>query len=151
MYPISAERKVLRRSLVNGAINQAAYCFNRKIKNVATFEIGKVYYEEDGKYCEEENLVVVMSGVLSSVVWKGDNEVIDFYTIKGVIDAAFGALNVEFSYKTLDKEFKEMHPLRTAVIMLDGKEVGYVPATPVPVPLLTWPTSPLRCSFCSFF
>lgn len=126
MYPISAERKVLRRSLVNGAINQAAYCFNRKIKNVATFEIGKVYYEEDGKYCEEENLVVVMSGVLSSVVWKGDNEVIDFYTIKGVIDAAFGALNVEFSYKPLDKEFKEMHPLRTAVIMLNGKEVGYV-------------------------
>ena len=126
MYPISAERKVLRRSLVNGAVNQAMYCFNRKIKNIATFEVGKVYYQEDGKYCEEENLVLVASGVLSSVIWKGQNEVVDFYTLKGLIEAAFSNLNVEFTYKPLDREFKEMHPLRTAIIMYNNKEVGYV-------------------------
>ena len=126
MYPISAERKVLRRSLANGAVNQAMYCFNRKLKNVATFEIGKVYYEEEGSYKEEENLAIVLAGSLSSCEWNGQNEVCDFYTLKGIIDAAFDNLNVSFTYKPLDVEFKEMHPLRTAIIMFNNKPVGYV-------------------------
>ena len=132
MYPISAERKVLRRSLAKGALAQAEYCFNRKLKNIATFEIGKVYYRENNETIEakdiheEENLVIVASGVLSSVNWKGSNDIVDFYTVKGLIDTAFSSLNVEFTYKPLDREFKEMHPTRTAVIMYNGKEVGYV-------------------------
>ena len=126
MYPISAERKVLRRSLSKSSIEHAMYCFNRKIKNIATFEIGKVYYEENGKYEEEENLVVLGSGVLANTTWKGENEVIDFYVLKGLLDVAFKEINVEFTYKPLDREFKEMHPTRTAIIMFNNKEVGYI-------------------------
>ena len=126
MYPISSERSSLRRSLSKSLLESVSYCFNRKIKNIAAFEIGKVYYKENGAYCEEENLVIAMANSYTSTPWKGVNENVDFYVIKGVIEEAFSALNVEFEFKTLDREFKEMHPLRTAVILHNGKEVGYV-------------------------
>ena len=126
MYPISSERSSLRRSLSKSLLESVSYCFNRKIKNIAAFEIGKVYYKENGAYCEEENLVITMANSFTSTPWKGVNENVDFYVIKGVLEEAFSALDVTFEFKTLDKEFKEMHPLRTAVVLYNGKEVGYV-------------------------
>ncbi len=126
MYPISSERSTLRRSLSKSLLESVSYCFNRKIKNIAAFELGKVYYKENGNYCEEENLVIAMANSFTSTPWKGLNENVDFYVIKGVLEEAFSALNVTFEFKALDKEFKEMHPLRTAVIMFNGKNVGYV-------------------------
>lgn len=126
MYPISTERSCLRRSLSKSLLESVSYCFNRKIKNIAAFEIGKVYYKENGAYCEEENLVIAMANSFTSTSWKGLNENVDFYVIKGVLEEAFSSLDVTFEFKALYKEFKEMHPLRTAVILHNGKEVGYV-------------------------
>lgn len=126
MYPISSERSSLRRSLSKSLLESVSYCFNRKIKNIAAFEIGKVYYKDNGAYAEEENLVIAMANSYTSTPWKGVNENVDFYVIKGVLEEAFSSLDVTFEFKALNKEFKEMHPLRTAVVLYNGKEVGYV-------------------------
>ena len=126
LLPISNERKVLRRSLSKSLLESVSYCFNRKLKNVASFEIGKVYYQENGEYKEEENLVIAMANQFSATTWKGAFENTDFYVIKGVIDEAFSKLDVSLTYEKLNEEFDEMHPLRTAVISYSGKKVGYV-------------------------
>ena len=125
LMPISNERKMLRRSLMASILENVSYSFNRKITNVGFFEIGKVY-NYDGTYKEKEHLSIAMSGTYSSTLWSGKNEVVDFYLLKGLIDSAFSDLDIKFTYQPIDKEVKEMHPLRTAKIMWNNETVGYV-------------------------
>ena len=126
LMPISSERKILRRYLVPSMLDNVNYAFNRKINDVAIFEIGKVYNINDGKYNEKEHLAIALAGSFTSTLWKGANETVDFYLLKGIINSAFSSLDIEFTYLPIDKEVKEMHPLRTAKILWNDKTVGYI-------------------------
>ena len=128
MYPISGERSELRRGLVPSALEYVNYCMNRKIKDVASFEVSKVYSEKNGEYVEEEVLSIAMVNNFSSLLWKGMVEKVDFYLIKGIVDALMKSLKVELEYRPLEKECSEMHPLRTAQIYYGDELVGYVGA-----------------------
>ncbi len=128
MHPISGDHSELRRSLMPSMITYVDYCFNRRIKDIASFEIGKVYYEKNNEFKEEEVLTISMANNFSSLLWRGNVEKCDFYLLKGLIDAAFKNLNIAFDYRPLEKESKEMHPLRTAEIYYEDRLVGYVGA-----------------------
>lgn len=126
MHPISVDHSEMRKGLIPSAISYAKYCANRKIKDIASFEVGKTYYEKNGEFSEEETLSIVMSNNFSSLLWRGEVEKCDFYLIKGIIEALFKSLNIELEYRPLEKESKEMHPLRTATIYYKDILVGYV-------------------------
>ena len=126
MYPISSERKYLRQGLVASLLETVEYAFARKIKDIASFEIGKVYYYLGEENKEERVLSIAMANSFSNTLWNGKNEEVDFYLIKGIIDAALKSLNVNLQYKPLDRECKELHPNRTAIIMYDNEEIGFV-------------------------
>ena len=127
MLPISNERKVLRRNLVPSVLENVSYAFNRKMNDVAFFEVGKVYYKDsDDKYVEKEHLSLALANTFSSTLWNGKVEKVDFYLIKGLIDQAFGELGVEFNYKKIENCENTMHPLRTASVLYKNKVVGYV-------------------------
>ena len=126
MLPISNERKVLRRNLVPSILENVSYSFNRKMNDVAFFEVGKVYYKECDKYVEKEHLSIALANVFSSTLWNGKIEKVDFYLIKGLIDQVFGELGVEFTYNKIEVCENTMHPLRTATISYKNKVVGYV-------------------------
>lgn len=128
MYPISGERSELRRGLIPSALEYVNYCMNRKIKDVASFEVSKVYSEKNGEYIEEEVLSIAMVNNFSSLLWKGIVEKVDFYLIKGIVDALMKSLKIELEYRPLEKECSEMHPLRTAQIYHGDELVGYVGA-----------------------
>ena len=125
MMPISSERKMLRRSLVPSILENVSYSFNRKINDVGFFEIGKVY-NYDGTYREEEHLTIAMGGSYSSTLWSGKSEQVDFYLLKGLINSAFSDIDVEFTYLPIDRDVKEMHPLRSAKILWDNNTVGFI-------------------------
>lgn len=126
MHPISIDHSQMRKGLVPSAISYAKYCANRKIKDIASFEVGKTYYEKNGEFCEEETLSIIMSNNFSSLLWRGELEKCDFYLIKGIIEALSKNLDIELEYRPLEKESQEMHPLRTATIYYKDVLVGYV-------------------------
>lgn len=126
MHPISVEHSQMRKGLIPSAISYAKYCANRKIKDIASFEVGKTYYEKNSEFSEEETLSIIMSNNFSSLLWRGEVEKCDFYLIKGIIEALFKNLNIELEYRPLEKESQEMHPLRTATIYYKDILVGYV-------------------------
>lgn len=126
MHPISTDHSQMRKGLIPSAISYAKYCANRKIKDIASFEVGKTYYEKNGEFIEEETLSIIMSNNFSSLLWRGEVEKCDFYLIKGIIETLFKSLNIELEYRPLEKESKEMHPLRTATIYYKDILVGYV-------------------------
>lgn len=126
LYPISNERKVLRKNLLPSLLENVSYVFNRKIKDAAFFEIGKAYYQDGDKYIEEEYLAIALSGVLSNTQWKGQIETIDFYTLKGIVNSALKELDISLDYQKIDIEIPEMHPLRTAKLTYNNKTIGYI-------------------------
>lgn len=126
IYPISNERKVLRRSLIPSLLENVSYVFNRKIKNALFYEIGKVYYKIDEEYIEEEHLAIAISGVLSSLVWKGQTEEADFFALKGLLNKALSKIDINLDYDKMDVTIIEMHPTRCAKLSYLGKVIGYM-------------------------
>lgn len=126
MHPISSDRSETRRSLMPSMIEHVNYLTNRKIKDVAAFEVGKVYSCKNEEYFEEEVLSIAMANTFSSLLWRGNAEKVDFYLVKGLIDALLDDLNVKVEYKPLNVESNELHPTRTALIYLEDKLIGYV-------------------------
>lgn len=119
MMPMTEDRAVMRKSLLNGVIDAIAYNKARKIDNLALFEIGKVYSMEK----EETKLAIAMSGLFSSHLWNGVKQEASFYLLKGIVEALFAKLNVKVSYKA-DNEIKSFHPGRCAGIYLNDKKIG---------------------------
>lgn len=123
LMPLTNERKYLRKSLISGLINNAKYCYSRKIKDLATFEVGKVYFQKDS-YQEKEMLSILLSNDFSKQI--NEVEKVDFGLIKGFLEVLFEKLKLQVTYRPIDKECPELHPKRSASIYLDDKNIGFV-------------------------
>ncbi len=126
LMPLTEDRKQLRFSLVPSIIEVIEYNLSRKNNNLAQFEIGNVYYVQDGVKHEDMHLSLAMTNEYSNVLWQGKKEIVDFYLVKGILNQVAKKLGIEFTYVTLDKECNEMHPNRTALIYHNDVLVGYI-------------------------
>ncbi len=126
LMPLTEERKELRYSLIPSMIDVFKYNYSRKIKDLANFEIGKVYYNNNGEKQEDLHLALALSNEYSNTLWQGKKEIVDFYLVKGILEQVFEKLGLEATYKPLDQECNEMHPNRTALIYVCDNLVGYI-------------------------
>jgi phenylalanyl-tRNA synthetase beta chain len=126
--PMSEDRSQLRLSLLPHLLDAVAYNNNRKIENVALYEIGSVFVptSENEQPREQQHLAGAMTGLVLHHPWQGEKKAVDFYVIKGVLDGLFELLGVtnKVAYKAAKKD--GMHPGRTASIVLEGEEIGFV-------------------------
>ena len=131
LMPLTEDRRILRKGLIPSVLNVVKYNFSRKLKNINIFEIGKVYYKKgdisniDNKY-EKTVLAGALSNEFSSTLWKGQKEVVDFYLVKGLLEELAKALNTSFEFEKEEKKSDQMHPNRTASIIWNGKQIGYL-------------------------
>ena len=126
LMPITEERCILRTTLIPSLLDAVRYNLSRKIKNVADFEISKVYYKENGKIEEEMRLGIAMTNEYTSSLWQGKKENVDFFLVKGILEEVFNKFDLSVSYKAIDIPSKELHPNRTALIYLGEELLGYI-------------------------
>ena len=126
LMPLTEDRKTLRFNLMASNIEVLKYNLARKNKNIANFEISRVYYKHEGKKCEDLHLAIVMANEYSNTLWQGKSEVVDFFLLKGIVNQVFEKLGLEEKYVVLDKECNELHPNRSALIYVGEKLVGYI-------------------------
>lgn len=126
LYPLSNDRRILRRSLVPSLLENVSYAYNRKIKDIQIFEVGKTYSQIGDEYYEEEYLAIAIANQFSDTLWQGKTEKADFYLLKGLLEAAFANLGISFTYAPILNPGNELHPLRSATIYSANKEVGYI-------------------------
>jgi len=124
--PISSEREVMRHSLLAGILDVAAANL-KHTDTVRLFEIGSVYLPRPDRKLpgEPRRLAIVMCGRRQKGFWQADKEasaVMDFFDLKGVIDALLEDLH--FS-KVLFRpvELPLLHPGRAAEAMAGGEVV----------------------------
>lgn len=130
-WPMSEERSVLRMNLISGLLDDVNYNVARKNSNVALYEVGHVFYQENDPLkdlpYEENHLALVLTGDRLEKDWQTKAEPVDFYTIKGILDNLFATTGYQqtVTYEAT-QDMKDMHPGRTAYIKLNDVIVGFV-------------------------
>ena len=126
--PMSEDRAYLRQSTIPQLLEVVRYNNARTMPNVAIYEIGKVYGQVEGQYREETKISGAVTGQLIASKWQGKVEAVDFYTAKGYVETLLtemGHLNVSYQPVVAD-EYKEFHPGRSAVVLVNETVVGVV-------------------------
>ena len=126
LHPMTEEHSVLRRSIVPSLIDILKYNNARKNFNVSVYEIAQQYGLENDEPKESYLLAGALQGVHSSTIWQGKKEVVDFYYVKGILDTVFTKVGAQVKYRPLSKECAELHPGRSAEIVLNDKVIGFI-------------------------
>lgn len=121
LMPLSEDKKTLRQSLVHGLLDTVSYNQARQIKDVAIFEIGHVFAKE----VEETYLGVAMSNLWHKNSWNKSSFQLDFFTVKGILEALFEPLGITLTYQ-MDASIEAYHPYRQATISYQDKVIGRI-------------------------
>lgn len=129
MWPMTVERSVLRQNMVSGILDSLAYNVARKNKNLALYEIGKVF-EQTGNPKEDlpneiNSFAFALTGLVNEKDFQTKPVAVDFFYAKGVVEALFAKLGLTAEY-VANSQIKSMHPGRTALISINGQPVGFV-------------------------
>ena len=129
MWPMTVDRSVLRQNMVAGILDTVAYNVARKNKDLALYEIGKVF-EQTGNPQEElpieiNSFAFALTGLVSEKDFQTPTVPVDFFYAKGILEALFDRLGLNVEY-TATQALAGMHPGRTATISLDGQVIGFV-------------------------
>lgn len=123
LNPLLDERVSLRHSLIPSMLDVLKYNLNRKVNDNFYFEIGKTYNVEK----ESPLLSIVLNGMVSNTMWKGEKEVVDFFYLKGLLENLFNKLSVKnYSISVPEKVLKGMHPGVSANIFIGRDKIGYM-------------------------
>lgn len=124
--PLFSEYSALRTNLIDGLIN--AFEYNQSQGNGALngFEIGRVFWLEEGKRQESDAIAGIMGGDLyPQGKWtrSGKNASMSWYEAKGILENLFASLGVNVTYQA-DKSDSRLHPGRTASLWLNKTKFG---------------------------
>lgn len=128
-WPMSVDHAVLRMNVITGLLDDIAYNSARKVKDVALYEQGRVFYREDGteRPSEQEHIAGAITGTLLPTAWDAPAHPVDFYQVKGIVAAYLKdmAVNGDVTY-VANTDMPEMHPGRTADILVHGHRIGFM-------------------------
>ena len=123
--PLFNDRNTIRTSLIPSLLNVYNYNKSRNLKDISIFEIAKTFYKKEDKYYEDKKLCILMNG--EYFLELGNNKKIDFYILKGVVEELLIYLGYANRYSLVTENIpKFMHPGQSAVINLNGKDIGYL-------------------------
>ncbi len=117
LNPLSEDVSVMRTTLAPSMFSICASNYSRGVKEASFYEIGKTYFPKalpmTDTAIEKETLILASFG-----------EKVDFYTLKGVVEALADRFNVPVDFVASDETF--LHPYRQAFITINGEKVGYI-------------------------
>lgn len=140
--PISADRAALRQTLLPNLLEIASSNLRYRGR-VAIFELGPVFWQpgsgdellaretrtlipEDAGMrlpLERRRLAIILTGPREDLHWdKADLTPMDFYDLKGIVEAVLGGLHLDAAFTPSDHP--ALHPRRAASLVHDGHELG---------------------------
>lgn len=125
-WPMSQERSVLRKNLLAGLLDTAAYNIAHNNDNLALFELGKVFNAKEQELPEEHlHLGCLMTGMYQQSSWHQSGILSDFFVLKGALEQLFILLgcqeHIAFQVNADDAAF---HPGRCANLLYQGEVIG---------------------------
>lgn len=131
LNPIASQMNVMRSSLIGSLLQVLKFNQDRKAARVRVFEVGRVFFRDasvqDGEstvagFHQPMRVAGLAWGSADALQWGRKDTPVDFYDVKGDVQALFAPAAPQFSAA----EHPAMHPGRCAQVMLAGKVVGHV-------------------------
>lgn len=131
LNPIASQLSVMRTQLVGGLVEKLKYNLARKVSSVRLFEVGRVFFPDERVVTTESSVrgvrqPVTVAGLVYGAAdaeqWGREARRVDFYDIKGDLENLLSGVD----FKLVAKPFPALHPGRSAAIVIDGREVGFV-------------------------
>jgi phenylalanyl-tRNA synthetase beta chain len=129
LNPVSAERVVMRRTLLAGVLEVAAGNL-RNTGDVRLFEVGSVFLPKAGEKLPDEptRLALVLTGrrhpEFRTEGVAATPDPLDFFDLKGIVEALTVGLHLpETSYRRSTAAY--LHPGRSAELLVAGQSVGW--------------------------
>ncbi len=120
--PMSNDKSVVRTTLVPSLLNVYNYNKKRKVKDIALYEISKVY---DKSYQEISLITGLFSGNYTSNGWSNPVKY-DFYIVKGIIENILDFMGFKNRYSFEVGDANILHPGVSANILLDRVKIGVI-------------------------
>lgn len=128
--PLTEEQDTLRTSIVMpGLVDTLRANLRVGRRDVAVFELGRVFVRTEGAPREERRLGVLLSGSTSPHHWSMKSRPFDLFDLKGVIELLFarlGQLVPQIDRESAPPGF--LHPGRAVCLRRDGQGMGYAGA-----------------------
>ncbi len=121
--PLTSQN-VMRTTLLPGMLENLRTNLSMQFYNLKLFEIGKVYFKEEN-YVEEYHLSLAMTGKRFLPHWGWGNEDVDFYDLKGVVEAFLERV-FNGSYQWREEAESFYHPYQQASLWIKGEKVGNI-------------------------
>jgi phenylalanyl-tRNA synthetase beta chain len=120
--PLSSDMDVLRPSLLPGLIHSLRHNISHKNYDVAVFEIGRVFKNENGQTKENRNVAIAITGQRAQNFWSGEERdaKFDAFDLKGLLEEfleQFGLRGVTFARRAENSSLF----LESVTIALGGK------------------------------
>jgi len=125
--PIASQMAVMRTNLFGGLVANLQTNLKRKQSRVRLFETGRCFLRDPaGKpvegYQQPWRLAALAYGGALPEGWGNGGRKVDFYDLKGDVEALFAGLPLRFEKAA----HPALHPGRSARILLGDKEIGYL-------------------------
>jgi len=119
MNPLSRDLSVMRRTLLYGALESAAYNINRKTTDLKMYEFGNIYSRDPLKqstpeaplspYSEQPTLGILLSGHQALPSWNTKGKEADFFDLKGVVEMLLTRMGVKMQSLIADQGADNMY------------------------------------------
>jgi phenylalanyl-tRNA synthetase beta chain len=121
--PISEELSIMRSSLWSGLIPALDKNVKRQQPRVRFFETGLSFLKVDGELVQRKKLAGAITGQLYAEHWNNDNRDVDFYDIKGDVEALLEQATGQ-TFEFVTSENTALHPGQSATIISGSDVVG---------------------------
>lgn len=101
LNPLSGELSFMRKSLLEGILENVAYNINRKSQDIKFFELGKIYHKKE-TYEERKQLAILVSGRNIAENWLQPKSSTDFYFLKGYVQILLDRLSFDYQEVALE-------------------------------------------------
>ena len=123
--PIASQMSVMRSSLIGGLVTNLATNRKRQTHRVRVFEVGRCFLrnakgEPVEGYEQPLRLAALAAGPALPEQWGVPTRNVDFFDLKGDLEALFAPLLIEFR----PVSHPALHPGRAAEVLLEGQSIG---------------------------
>ncbi|MDB5876850.1 MAG: pheT [Variovorax sp.] len=131
LNPIASQMSVMRSSLMGSLLQVLKFNLDRKATRVRVFESGRVFLRDAGVETTDSTVKGIHQpmrvaglawGDAEEARWDGKPQRIDFYDVKGDVEALLAPLVPTFE----PVDHPALHPGRAARVLVNGKAIGVI-------------------------
>jgi phenylalanyl-tRNA synthetase beta chain len=122
LNPIASNLDAMRSTLLGGLIDALRTNLNRRQERVRIFELGRCFFRDGESYGQPMRVGTLALGPALPEQWGEAKRSVDFYDVKGDIEAVAAPLPVT----TEAAEHPALHPGRSARVCIAGEPAGWL-------------------------